>query len=79
MRADWSFRDDMYGEPSSDPARFTLIERRDLINADIGYQPADGDWSSETRFDVTWQKLRPPRRFSEEAMASSWQFVKNSF
>ncbi len=52
MRADWSFRDDMYGEPSSDPARFTLIERRDLINADISYQPADGDWSSETRFDV---------------------------
>jgi iron complex outermembrane receptor protein len=45
MRADWSFRDDMYGEPSSDPARFTFIESRDLINADISYQPADGDWT----------------------------------
>ncbi len=45
LRADWSFRDDMYGEPSSDPARFTFIESRDLINADISYQPADGDWT----------------------------------
>ena len=45
LRADWSFRDDMFGEPSSDPARFTFIESRDLINADISYQPADGDWT----------------------------------
>jgi iron complex outermembrane receptor protein len=45
LRADWSFRDDMYGEPSSDPARFTFIESRDLINADISYRPADGDWT----------------------------------
>jgi iron complex outermembrane receptor protein len=45
MRADWSFRDDMFGEPSNDPARFTLIESRDIINADISYQPADGDWT----------------------------------
>lgn len=45
LRADWSFRDDMYGEPSSDPARFTFIESRDLVNADISYQPADGDWT----------------------------------
>ena len=45
LRADWSFRDDMFGEPSSDPARFTLIESRELINADISYQPADGDWT----------------------------------
>jgi iron complex outermembrane recepter protein len=45
LRADWSFRDDMYGEPSSDPARFTFIESRDLINADISYQPADRDWT----------------------------------
>ncbi len=45
MRADWSFRDDMFGEPSSDPGRFTRIESRDLINFDITYRPSDGDWS----------------------------------
>jgi iron complex outermembrane recepter protein len=45
LRADWSFRDDMYGEPSNDPARFTFIESRDLINADVSYRPTDGDWS----------------------------------
>jgi iron complex outermembrane receptor protein len=45
LRADWSFRDDMFGEPSSDPARFTFIESRDLINADVSYRPNDGDWS----------------------------------
>jgi iron complex outermembrane receptor protein len=36
-RVDWSFRDDMYGEPSKDPARFTLIDSRDLFNFDISY------------------------------------------
>jgi iron complex outermembrane receptor protein len=45
LRADWSFRDDMYGEPSNDPARFTFIESRDLINADVSYRPNDGDWT----------------------------------
>ena len=45
LRADWSFRDDMFGEPSSDPARFTFIESRSLVNADISYQPADGNWT----------------------------------
>ncbi len=45
LRADYSFRDDMYGEPSSDPGRFTRIESRDLINFDITYRPADGKWS----------------------------------
>jgi iron complex outermembrane receptor protein len=45
VRADWSFRDDMYGEPSSDPGRFTFIESRDLINFDISYRPTDGDWT----------------------------------
>ncbi len=45
LRADWSFRDDMWGEPSSDPGRFTAIESRDLINLNIGYQSAEGDWS----------------------------------
>ncbi|MGQ0430222.1 MAG: TonB-dependent receptor [Gammaproteobacteria bacterium] len=45
LRADWSFRDDMFGEPSSLPGRFTFIESRDLINFDISYRPSDGDWS----------------------------------
>ena len=45
MRADYSFRDDMFGEPSADPSRFTQIDSRDLINFDITYEPADGDWS----------------------------------
>ncbi len=45
LRADWSFRDEMFGEPSNDPARFTFIESRDLVNADISYQPADGNWT----------------------------------
>ncbi len=44
-RVDWSFRDDMFGEPSNDPGRFTLIESRDLINFDISYEPDQGDWS----------------------------------
>ena len=45
LRADYSFRDDMFGEPSSDPVRFTQIDSRDLINVDVTYEPADGDWS----------------------------------
>ena len=45
MRADYSFRDDMYGEPSADPLRFTQIDSRELINVDVTYEPADGDWS----------------------------------
>jgi len=44
IRADWSFRDEMFGEPSNDPGRFTFIDSRDLINFDISYQPNDGDW-----------------------------------
>jgi iron complex outermembrane receptor protein len=45
LRADYSFRDDMYGEPSADPGRFTQIDSRDLINLDVTYEPVDGDWS----------------------------------
>ncbi len=45
VRADWSFRDEMFGEPSSIPERFTAIDSRDLINFDITYRPSDGDWS----------------------------------
>jgi iron complex outermembrane receptor protein len=44
-RADYSFRDDMYGEPSADPGRFTQIDSRDLLNFDITYAPDDGNWT----------------------------------
>jgi iron complex outermembrane receptor protein len=45
LRADWSHRDEMFGEPSSDPGRYTKIDARDLLNVDITYRPADGGWS----------------------------------
>ncbi len=46
IRADWSYRDDMFGEPSSDPARQTLIASRDILNANISYISADGTWTA---------------------------------
>jgi iron complex outermembrane receptor protein len=45
LRADWSHRDDMYGEPSSDPGRFTKIDGRDLLNFDFSYTSTEGDWT----------------------------------
>jgi len=44
-RLDYSYRDDMYGEPSSDPGRFTKIDSRSLINADVAYSPGNADWT----------------------------------
>ncbi|MGB5336757.1 MAG: TonB-dependent receptor, partial [Woeseiaceae bacterium] len=44
FRADYSYRDEMYGEPSSDPGRFTQISSRSLVNADISYRSEDGSW-----------------------------------
>ncbi|KKL02450.1 TonB-dependent receptor [Rheinheimera mesophila] len=44
-RIDYSFRDEMYGEPSSDPGRLTLIGSRELVNMDIAYSPAGADWT----------------------------------
>ena len=46
LRADYSFRDDMFGEPSADPGRFTEIDSRELINFNIQYQAPDGTWSA---------------------------------
>jgi len=46
IRADWSYRDDMYGEPTSDPGRMTKIDSRDLINFDIAYHTADRMWTA---------------------------------
>jgi len=45
FRVDWSYRDDMYGEPSSDPGRFTRIDSRALWNFDVTYSEPDGRWS----------------------------------
>jgi iron complex outermembrane receptor protein len=45
LRADWSFRDDMFGEPSSLPGRFTQIDSRDLLNLNATYESSDGNWS----------------------------------
>jgi len=44
FRADWSFRSDMFGEPTADPGRFTKIESRGLINFNITYTPPNANW-----------------------------------
>ena len=44
FRADYSYRDEMYGEPSSDPGRLTQIDSRSLINVDVSYRSEDGTW-----------------------------------
>lgn len=46
IRVDYSFRDDMWGEPSSDPGRQTRIPSRDLVNFDISYRSADDSWTA---------------------------------
>ena len=45
FRADWSYRDDMWGEPSNDPGRLTKIDSRTLINVDIAYHAPSGKWT----------------------------------
>ena len=44
-RVDYSYRDEMFGEPSPDPSRFTRIKSRDLINADFTYHAPGDRWS----------------------------------
>jgi iron complex outermembrane receptor protein len=44
-RFDYSYRDSMFGEPTDDPGRFTAIDSRSLINADIAYSPDNADWT----------------------------------
>jgi iron complex outermembrane receptor protein len=41
LRLDHSFRDEMWGEPSSDPGRLTKIEDRSLTNVDIAWHSPD--------------------------------------
>ncbi len=45
FRADWSYRDEMWGEPSNDPGRLTKIDSRALINVDIAYHAPSGKWT----------------------------------
>jgi len=45
LRGDYSFRDEFFGEPSSDPGRLTQIDSRDLINVDVSYTPPSGNWT----------------------------------
>jgi iron complex outermembrane receptor protein len=45
VRVDYSYRDEMFGEPTSDPGRFTKIDSRYLINTDVTYHAPDDRWS----------------------------------
>lgn len=45
FRADYSYRDEMFGEPSSDPGRLTMIDSRSLLNFDISYRSPDARWT----------------------------------
>ena len=44
-RLDYSFRDDMFGEPTPDPARFTRIDSRNIVNFDVAYHSSNQDWT----------------------------------
>jgi iron complex outermembrane receptor protein len=46
IRADYSYRDEMWGEPTDDRTRFTQIEDRSIVNANIAYTSADETWSA---------------------------------
>lgn len=43
-RLDYSWRDAMWGEPSSDLGRLTRITSRNLVNVHLGYEPRSGNW-----------------------------------
>ena len=45
IRADYSYRDEMFGEPTSDPGRLTRIDSRSIINVDLAYRPEGGEWT----------------------------------
>lgn len=46
FRADFSYRDEMWGEPTDDLTRFTKIEDRTITNVNIAYTSADESWSA---------------------------------
>ena len=43
-RLDYSWRDEMWGEPSSDLRRLTRIDSRGLVNVHLGYEPPTENW-----------------------------------
>jgi iron complex outermembrane receptor protein len=45
LRADWSYRDEMFGEPTSDSGRQTQIDSRSLVNVNFAYHAPNRDWS----------------------------------
>ncbi|GGW71985.1 TonB-dependent receptor [Alishewanella tabrizica] len=61
-RLDYSYRDEMFGEPSRDSGRFTRIASRELVNMDLRYKPAQGDWSvslyAQNLFDERYDNAR---------------------
>ncbi len=46
LRADFSYRDEMWGEPTNDLTRFTKIEDRTITNVNIAYTSADESWTA---------------------------------
>ncbi|MDJ0794872.1 MAG: TonB-dependent receptor [Woeseiaceae bacterium] len=46
LRLDHSYRDDMWGEPTNDPGRFTKIDSRELTNVDIAWHSPDGTFTA---------------------------------
>ena len=46
FRLDHSFRDEMWGEPSSDPGRLTKISDRSITNVDIAWHSPDGTFTA---------------------------------
>ena len=46
LRADFSYRDEMWGEPTNDLTRFTKIEDRTITNVNIAYTAADESWTA---------------------------------
>ena len=45
-RLDYSYRGGMWGEPSSDPGRFTRIDGRNLLNFHLGYTAPEDSWTA---------------------------------
>lgn len=45
LRGDYSYRDDLFGEPSSDPGRLTQIDSRELVNVDLSYTTPSEAWT----------------------------------
>ncbi|MCY3583380.1 MAG: TonB-dependent receptor [Chloroflexi bacterium] len=44
LRADYSWRDSMYGEPAANRRPWSELPARELLNFDISYRPADSNW-----------------------------------